>query len=155
MGDSISAFDWTSHIVLACITCENVILFTRLNKDQKAAREASRKFMRLILVGPNTHKANDRIVDLFLPTVCSSCDGSASWTSLSISRKFMETWQPYLAMRAFLEGDLSIIGSSISLVHHAEVIRVAGSDYKIQSVVVSPSSGAAAQAQSYLQSGFF
>ena len=65
----------------------------------------------------------------------------------------MEMWQPYLAMSAFLEGDLSMIGSSISLVRRAKVIEIAGSDCMIQSVVVNPSPGAAAQVQPYLQSG--
>ena len=65
----------------------------------------------------------------------------------------MEMWQPYLAMRAFLEGDLSILGSSIGLVHHERVTEIIGSDYIIQSVVVNPSPEAAAQVQPYLQSG--
>jgi len=153
MADPTSTFDWTLHIVLACITCERVILFTRPNKDLKVAHEASRAFMRLIPADPNTQKTVDGIVNLFLPTVCSSCDTSASWTSLSISRSFMETWQPYLAMRAFLEGDLSMIGSSICLVHRAEVMEIAGSDYIIQSVTVNPRPETAAEVQLYLQSG--
>jgi hypothetical protein len=65
----------------------------------------------------------------------------------------METWQLYLAMNAFLEGDLSIIGSSISLVHRDKVTEIIGSDYMIRSVEVNPSPGVAAQVQPYLQSG--
>lgn len=154
MGDSTSAFDCTSHIVLACITCENVILFTRPNKDWKAARQASQSVMRLIPADLDPQKFNDIAINLFLPTVCCSCDKLASWTSFSISRGFMETWQPYLAMSAFLEGDLSMLRSSISLLHRENVMEVIDSDYMIRSVVVNPSSGAAAQVQPYLQSGF-
>jgi hypothetical protein len=65
----------------------------------------------------------------------------------------METWQPYLAMSAFLEGDLSMIGLLICLVHRTEIMNIAGPNYKIQSVVVNPSPGVAAQVQQYLQSG--
>ncbi|KAH9217256.1 hypothetical protein DL95DRAFT_386762 [Leptodontidium sp. 2 PMI_412] len=56
-------------------------------------------------------------------------------------------------MRAFMGGDLSMVGSSISLVHRAEVIAISGSDYTIQSVVVNPSPEVAAQVQLFLQSG--
>jgi hypothetical protein len=49
-----------------------------------------------------------------------------------------------LAMRAFLEGDLSLLGSSISLVHSEAIRKMIGADYVIQSVGVNPSSGAAA-----------
>jgi hypothetical protein len=135
MADSTSAFDWTSHIVLACITCEGVILFTRRNKDQKAAREASQTVMQLIPAEPNTQKTTDGVVNLFLPTVCFSCCRSTSWTSLSISRSFMEMWQPYLAMSAFLEGHLSMIGSSINLAHREKVREITGSDYLLDSMV--------------------
>jgi hypothetical protein len=107
----------------------------------------------LILSDLNIHKADDGIINLFLPTVCSSCDRLPSWTSLSISRSFMETWQPYLAMSAFLEGDLSMIGSPISLVHRERVIEIIGSGYIVQSVVVNPSPEAAAKVQPYLRSG--
>jgi hypothetical protein len=95
----------------------------------------------------------NRIINPFLPTVCSSCDRPTSWTSLLISRGIIETWQPYLAMNAFLEGDLLIIGSSISLVHRDKVTEIIGSDYMIRSVEVNPSRGVAAQVQLYLQSG--
>lgn len=153
MADSISAFDWTSHIVLAYITCERVILFTRPNKSPEAACEAAQTVMGFLPSDPDTIEANNRIVNLFLRTVCSSCNRSASWTSLSISRSFMTTWQPYLAMKAFLEGDLSMLGSSIRLVHHERVAEIIGSDYMIQSVVVNPGPEAAAQVRPYLQSG--
>merc|ERR1711977_182432 len=65
MADPTSTFDWTLHIVLACITYERVILFTRPNKDLKVAHEASRAFMRLIPADPNTQKTVDGIVSLF------------------------------------------------------------------------------------------
>jgi len=153
MGDSTSTFEWKSHIVLACITCEKVILFTKPDKDQKAARKTSQKFRQLITNEFDPRKFDDEIVNVFLPTVCSSCDGAASWTSLPISRSFMQTWQPYLAMKACLEEDLSMIGSSISLVHREKVTEITSSGYMIQSAVVNPSSGTAAQVQPYLQSG--
>jgi hypothetical protein len=115
MDDLTSTFEWKSHIVLACITCGKVILLTRTDKDRKAARRAYEIIIRLTTT-PNPRKFDDRPINLFLPTVCSSCDGAASWTSLSINRSLMQTWQPYRAMNAFLEGDLSMLGSPISLV---------------------------------------
>lgn len=67
----------------------------------------------------------------------------------------IETWQPYLAMRAFLEGDLSLLGSSISLVHSEAIRKLIDADYVIQGAEVNPSSGAAAHAHPYLKGGFF
>lgn len=81
--------------MLACITCENVVLLT--TKDEVLRNK-----------------------DLFLLTVCVLCKndkrimgnsgiGSATalWTSLSISHSIIRTWQPFLAIKAFLEGELS------------------------------------------------
>jgi hypothetical protein len=61
-------------------------------------------------------------------------------------------------MSAFLEGDLSIIGSSIigssmSLVHRDKVRDVIGSDHWIQSVEINTITGAAVEVRPYLQSG--
>lgn len=67
----------------------------------------------------------------------------------------MEIWQPYLAMCAFLEGDLSLPGSLISLVHCEDVRKAVGSDYVVQNVEINPSSGIAARVQPYLLSGVF
>jgi len=83
--------EWKSHIVLACITCEKVILFTRTDKDWEAARRASEKVMDLMpfeQINLHVKELGDIIVNLFIPTVCSSCVGVASWTSLSMSRDF-------------------------------------------------------------------
>jgi hypothetical protein len=151
MGDSMTTGVFKSHIVLACITCEKVILFTETHKDWREARKATQRVMQLI--SAKLGIAND-IFNLFLPTTCSSCSRVASWKSLSISRNMMELWQPYLAMKAFLEGDLSLVGLPMSLVHCKDVKETAGSNCVIRSVEVNPSSGAAAQAHPYLQGGF-
>ncbi|KAF8848531.1 hypothetical protein BDZ45DRAFT_753729 [Acephala macrosclerotiorum] len=153
MGDATSTFEWKTHFVLACITREKVILFTRPDKRMTAACEASQKVIQLVALGLNTQTIGNEIINPFLPTVRVSCDRATSWTSLSISRAFMETWQPYLAMNAFLEGDLSIIGPSTSLVRRAKVMEITGSDYMIRRMVVNPSPGITAQVQPYLQSG--
>jgi hypothetical protein len=110
--------------------------------------------MMLLIADLHPRKSDDGIVNLFLPTVCASCARALLWISLLISRGFIETWQPYLAMRAFLEGDLSMPGSSISLVHREKVVEFIGSKYIGRSMVVNPSSGAAAEHYLYLQSGF-
>ena len=66
----------------------------------------------------------------------------------------IEIWQPYLAMGAFLEGELSLLGSSIRLVQCEAIRRTIGSDYVIQSVEVNTSSGATAHVHSYVKGGF-
>jgi len=63
-------------------------------------------------------------------------------------------WQPYLALRAFLDGDLSLLGSLISLVHCEDVKHAVGSSYVMQSVQVNPSAEAAAEIKPYLKGGF-
>jgi hypothetical protein len=63
-------------------------------------------------------------------------------------------WQPYLALRAFLEGDVSLLGSLISVVHCADVIDVVGSSCVMQSVKSNPSAEAAAEIVPYLKVGF-
>jgi hypothetical protein len=101
------------------------------------------------------YQENRVIIDsLFLPTVCSSCSKHSSWKTFSISRSFIETWQPYLALRAFLEGDLSLLGLLISVVHCADVKNTVGSSYVMQSVKVNPSAEAAAEREPYLKGGF-
>jgi hypothetical protein len=92
---------WESHIVLACITCEKVILLTT-----------------------EVEGYDNQTVNLFLPRVCFSCEkderkkvadsksdkeiSMAMWTSLSMSWDMIRMWQPYFAMNAYLEGDLSV-----------------------------------------------
>jgi hypothetical protein len=130
-------------MVLACITCENVVLLT--TKDEVL-----------------------RDKDLFLPTVCVSCEkdkrimgnsgiGSATalWTSLSISHSIIRMWQPFLTMKAFLEGELSEPTTKVRLVQRDEVTDKLGSNYMVQSVLLDQSTGRVVQVHPYLQSGFF
>jgi hypothetical protein len=60
------------------------------------------------------------------------------WKLLSISKGFIEIWQLYLAIRAFLERDLSI-GLSITLVYRIRVIEIIDSGNMIQSMELNPS----------------
>lgn len=55
---------------------------------------------------------------------------------------------------AFLEGDLSLFGSPISVVHCEYVKNAVGSSFVMQSVKVNPSLGAAAQVEPHLRGGF-
>lgn len=109
MDDPALTFQWNSHIVLACITCGSVVLLTRTDKDRNAARRAYETVIHLSTNDENVRWFDDGPVNLFLPTVCSSCDKVASWTTFSISRSLLQTWQPYRAMSAFL-GDLLMLG---------------------------------------------
>lgn len=150
--------DWESHVVLACMTCEKVILLSRTDKDRKAARTSLHQVIDLLpfeLVLAEYQENREIIDSLFLPTVCSSCKEYSSWKTFSINRSFIEMWQPYLALNAFLEGDLSLLGSSISVVHCEDVKNAVGSSYIMRSVKVNPNSGAAAQVEPHLRGGFF
>ena len=157
MADPLLLGHWESHIVLTCITCEKVILLSRTDEDRQVARTTLLTVLRLLPVdsaGLNHRENIERINNLFLPTVCSSCSKSSSWKTLSIKRTFIETWQPYLAMCAFLGGDLSLLrGSSISMVHHEDVRDVLDAACVVRSVEVNPAPEAAAQVKPYLQSG--
>jgi hypothetical protein len=136
-----------AHIVLACITCENVVLFTA---EAEILREKG------------------KTMDLFLPTVCLSCEkdermsgavGSSGgyattlWTSLSISYGMIRMWQPFLAMNAFLGGELSVPTTKVKLVQYDEVRDMVGSDYIIQSVLLDHKTGRA-EVHKYLHTGF-
>jgi len=141
---------WKAHIALACISCEKVVLFTT-EDDILRTR-------------------NSDTVDLFIPTVCFSCESDekrktadaksnkdvpvAVWMPLSISKGMVWEWKPYSAMNTFLGGRL-FLPKKLSLVHRDEVRDMAGSNYKIQSVKLNPSTEVAAQLDPYLQSGFF
>ena len=147
--------EWKSHIVLVCVICEKVILFTKIHEDWRVARTASQTVMQFISINfLNTRIIEDVIINLFLFTVCFSCCKIASWESFLINKSMMKMWQSYLTMRIFLTENLSLLESSISLVHCEVVKRTIklDSDYVIQSVKVNSSSGAAAQVHSYLQS---
>ena len=61
--------------------------------------------------------------------------------TFSIKRSYIETWQPYLALCAFLEGDLSLLGSPISVVHCEDVKNAVDPSFVMQSVKVNPSLG--------------
>jgi len=142
---------WKAHIALACISCEKVVLFT-IEDDILRTRDLDN-------------------VDLFIPTVCFSCENDekrktsdaksnkdvpvAVWMPLSISVGMVRTWKPYSAMNTFLGGSLLLPKKKLSLVHRDEVRDMAGSNYKIQSVKLNPSTEVAAQLDPYLQSGFF
>jgi hypothetical protein len=157
MGDPIFTGIWESHIVLACMTCEEVVLLSRKDENREAARKPLGKVIDLLpleLINEDYQENRAMIVSLFLPTVCTSCGKHSSWQTFSMSRSFVETWQPYLALRAYLEGDLSLLGSLISVVHCADVKNAVGSFYVMQSVKVNPSTGAAAEREPYLKGGF-
>ncbi|KAF8846474.1 hypothetical protein BDZ45DRAFT_459250 [Acephala macrosclerotiorum] len=150
----ISSSNRKVHVVLACITCENVILLT--TKDE-------------ILRAKSNNES--QTMNLFVPTVCSSCEKGeevsqgfshgiekrheAIWTSLSISCGMIQTWQPFSAMKAFLEGKLSVQTPKVKLVQRDEVRDMVGLDYMARSVLLDYSTGQAAEVHPYLQSGFF
>lgn len=158
MGDPILTGDWESHVVLACMTCERVILLSRKDTDREAARTSLGEVINLspLELIDVDYQENRAIIDsLFLPTVCSSCSKHSSWKTFTIRRSYIETWQPYLALRAFLDGDLSLLGSLISVVHCEDVNNAVGSSYVMRSVTLNPSSGAAAEVEPHLRGGFF
>lgn len=142
----ISSTDRKAHIVLACITCENVVLLTA---ETEILREQQGKTM-----------------DLFLPTVCMSCEederrkvlplgkSTAMWTSLSISHNMIRPWQPFSAMNALLGGELCIPLTKVKLVRRGEVRDMVGSDYVVQSVLLDRKTGRA-EVHKYLHTGFF
>jgi hypothetical protein len=136
-----------ANIVLACITCENVVLL-------KAKPE-------ILVEGMGT-------TNVFLPTVCVSCEKkermgplgwinipytTAIWTSLSISSGMIQTWRPFSAMKAFLEGELPV-PTPVKLVKLNEVKDTVESDYTVQSVLLDDSKGSVTELHLYLQSGF-
>ena len=64
-------------------------------------------------------------------------------------------WQPYLAMCAYLNGDLSVKQPEVPLVQRDKIKDMIGSKYTIQSVSLNVGEGVPAQVHPYLQSGFF
>jgi len=112
---------------------------------------------------------DDRASNLFLPTVCSTCESdekelakregdkeisTTTWTSISISWGMMMLWQPHVGMQAYLEGDLTIQKPKVSLVQRDKIKDMVKSGSKIQSVLVNESTGDRAQVLPYLQRGF-
>jgi hypothetical protein len=154
MPNSTFTFDWKSHIVLACITCQNVILFTKPDGSAEEARKTLEEIRTMLKVDLDQRNMDDAIVNLFLPTICSSCDELSSWTSMSISKEILEIWEPFLAVKAFLEGWLSMIGSPIRLVHRDKIVKFMGSRYIGRSVTVNTSQGPALDLQPHLRTGF-
>jgi hypothetical protein len=64
-------------------------------------------------------------------------------------------WQPYFAINAYLEGDLSVQKPRVSLVQRDKVRDMIGSAYTIKSVSLNVSTEMLAQVLPYLQRGFF
>jgi hypothetical protein len=137
----ISSPESKARIVLACITCENVVLLTTKDEILREMRQA---------------------LSLFLPTVCLSCkkDGemiygkTTMWISLSISYNIIRMWQPFLAMKAFLGGELSMSPTAVNLVQHDEVRDMVRSNYVVQSMLLDDKTGRA-EVHPYLHTGFF
>jgi hypothetical protein len=63
-------------------------------------------------------------------------------------------WQPFLAMNAFLGGELSVPTTKVKLVQHDEVRDRVGSDYIVQSVLLDRKTGRP-EVQKYLHTEFF
>jgi hypothetical protein len=157
MSNPILTGDWESHIVLACMTCEEVLLLSRKKMNREEARTISGKVINLVPLWLIDFKYGDIPAiphRLFLPTVCFSCSEHSSWKTFTIRRSFVETWQPYLALRAFLDGDLSLLGSLISVVNCEDLKHAIGSSYMMRSVKVNSSADPAAEILPYLKSGF-
>jgi len=72
-----------------------------------------------------------------------------------MSWDMMQLWQPFLAMRAFLEADLKMQESTVNLVHRDKFKDMMQSRYEVQSVLLNPSPRVAAQVLLYVQGGFF
>jgi len=143
-----SSPDWKAYIVLACITCENVVLLS---------------------TKPEILEKKAQTTNLFLPTVCVLCEkdermsgavgsngigyATALWTSLSISHNIIRMWQPFLEMSAFLEGELLAPKTKVKLVQRDEVRDKVESNYIVQSV--GRTTGDRVEVHPYLLSGFF
>jgi hypothetical protein len=140
-----------AQVALACVSCDKVVLFK----------------MKPEILGPPPLV----VENIFLLTFCFTCEtdekkkfatwGSsrdvpaAGWMPLSISVEMLRMWEPYFAMAAFFEGNISLPKTKLSLVHRDEVRDKAGTSYQIQSVKLNPEAGVAALPDPYLESGFF
>jgi hypothetical protein len=131
-------------LVLTCVCCDKIILFTKHQSDLRAPME----------------KQND----LFRPTVCFSCEEvcrastAAVWMPLQISHRMLQLWDPFVAMNTFLcetIGPIKRLLIEDSIVHRDEVRDWTGSIYRIQSVKPSREAGVSAEPEPYLESGFF
>jgi hypothetical protein len=152
MEDWNSSIHWKSYIVLTCITCEKVVLLTIKDEILRAME-------------------NEITINVFLPTVCFSCEKDerkkvacrksdkeitmAMWTSLSISHHIIRMWEPYNSMKSFLHGQLSLPERKVSLVQRDRVRDAIESNYTVRSVILNPDTETAAEVLPYLQSGFF
>jgi hypothetical protein len=58
-------------------------------------------------------------------------------------------------MKAFLEGEPSVLTTKVKLVQRDKVRDIVRSNYIVQSVLLDYSTGRAVQGHLYLQSGFF
>ena len=125
--------------MLACITCEKVILLT-----------TGDNFLRV-------KGYDEQTINLFLPTVCFSCERderkkvadeksdqeitTAMWTSLPISWDMMWMWQPYSAMNAFPERESAYTNAEASLVQRNKIKDIIEPRFAVQSMLLNPRTG--------------
>jgi hypothetical protein len=144
--------EWKSHIVLACITCSIVRLLTKIDKHQAHAYLTCQSVIQFVFEVYNSPMppSDDKPINMFIPTVCPSCDKEHSWTSLSISGHLLKSWQPYLLMHSFLNGDLAMLSfnenmiqsTPIKLMHWEDVrSHVEAGGYLIQDMELQVDSG--------------
>jgi hypothetical protein len=141
---------WKSRIVVACITCERVVLFTAME-------------------GSLEMEGYDELSHIFLPTVCFSCEKDerartavgkdskeTSMPSIALSPNMLWAWQPFLTMLEYLEGELSLLSSkqpgSVAVLHRDKIKELIKPEYIIQSVSLTREG---ANVLPYLGSGFF
>jgi len=132
--------------VLACITYKNVVVFTAEAEIMQKKRKTIDLFLPMVCI---SYKGDER--RKILPFVKSA---TAIWTSLSISYGIIRMWQPFLAINAFLEGELSVPTTKVKLVQRNKVRDMVGSDYIVQSVLLDRKIGHP-EVQKYLYTRFF
>jgi hypothetical protein len=135
-----------SYIVLACITCETVVLLTAPRQD--------------------IFCDNGSVDNLFTPTICASCepkDDSKSWSKISINKKLVVLWGPYLAMTGLAHSSLSKSpeldeshdGTQVRLTGRARAAQILDGEIEICSVLMNPKGGGRLEVLPYVESGFF
>ncbi|EPE27549.1 hypothetical protein GLAREA_04340 [Glarea lozoyensis ATCC 20868] len=135
-----------SHIFLACITCERIVMLT--GPRQEIVHEG------------------DSVSNLFAPTIGASCepdDDSKSWSRISINKVLITLWGPYLAISAFIDSSLhenlkldeSHDRTKVRLSGRAYAAQLLDGDVEVCSVLTNPTDRVRLQVLPYVESEFF
>lgn len=132
--------------ILACITCEAMLLITDIDQD--------------VIEHPQNYLCNAAVI--FAPIVCKTCDvnyknkqeQSSRTVDVAVNFNLIMMWEPYTAANAYTEGALVINKTVCQMVDRHAVQEHTARGKLMRTVTIADASDEPLEVKPYLVSGF-